>query len=336
MAGLPHRVFVYGTLKRGFENYRRYLGIAEACRKAAFVADALTIEKFALVVRPSDLPPSTRGPVLMDIREGDAHPSGPAGAGCETYTGSTHEIEGEVYDMDASTFEAMDILEGVKSNYYYRREVSVRSKAGGDLSCTAYFYRAHPQLLALPTFSSYNVEHHDLYRPPPVNDEILALCRGSHGLCTPLPCPLQAQCLRLLPGEDVVLCLRAFAARHRLKAAVVLSCVGSTGRTTLRPAGVPEARVFEGKFEILSLSGTVSASGHHLHLCIGDSACQVVGGHALEGCIVRTTAEITLGILGGVQFSRPVDTRTGYDELSMMPLSEADVSEPSGKRQRTD
>lgn len=329
---LPHRVFVYGTLKRGFENYRRYLGVAEACRKAAFVADGSTVEKFPLVIRSADLPPCTRGPVLMDIHEG--HRCGPEGAG-EIYGGPTHEIEGEVYDMDAGTLEAMDILEGVKSDHYYRREVSVRSKADGrELACIAYFYRAQAQLLALPTFPSYNAEHHELYRPPPVNEEILALCQGSHGLSTPLPCPLQAQCLRLLPGEDIVLSLRAFAARHRLDAAVVLSCVGSTGRTTLRPAGVPEARVFEGKFEILSLSGTLSADGHHLHLCISDAECKVVGGHAMEGCIVRTTAEITLGLLGGVQFTRPVDARTGYDELSIRP-KDPDRGQHPEKRQRS-
>jgi len=38
----------------------------------------------------------------------------------------------------------------------------------------------------------------------------------------------------------------------------------------------------------------------------------------MEGCIVRTTAEIVLGELQGVIFERPIDVRTGYDELSIV------------------
>ena len=37
----------------------------------------------------------------------------------------------------------------------------------------------------------------------------------------------------------------------------------------------------------------------------------------MEGCYVRTTAEICIGVISGVAFTRPVDMRTGYDELSI-------------------
>ena len=49
--------------------------------------------------------------------------------------------------------------------------------------------------------------------------------------------------------------LRDFAASRRLQAAVVLSCVGSLGFTTLRPAGQPTPKVFDDKYEIVSLTG---------------------------------------------------------------------------------
>ncbi|KAL1522861.1 hypothetical protein AB1Y20_017827 [Prymnesium parvum] len=101
-----------------------------------------------------------------------------------------------------------------------------------------------------------------------------------------------------------------------MRAACVLSCVGSTGKTTLRPAGARAPRVFEqSPFEIVSLVGTLGADGHHLHLSIADEECVVRGGHALEGCIVRTTAEVVLGEILGVEFHRRQDERTGYDEL---------------------
>lgn len=177
-----------------------------------------------------------------------------------------------------------------------------------------------PELLELSQFDCYGVEQHSLYRPGPIDKQIAELCqpKDSHGLCTSTPCTMLTHCLRLLPGEDIVLSLREFAKRHQLNAAIVLACVGSIGKTTLRPAGIPVPKVFDGKFEIVSMSGTLSASGHHLHMSISDADCNVFGGHMLEGCIVRTTAEISLGLMQGVAFSRPVDARTGYDELSIV------------------
>ena len=43
-----------------------------------------------------------------------------------------------------------------------------------------------------------------------------------------------------------------------------------------------------------SLTGTLSPTGHHLHMSISDRDCRTYGGHVLEGCIVRTTAELVL------------------------------------------
>merc|ERR1719401_2219273 len=102
-----HRLFVYGTLKRGFTNYQRYLGLAEERGKAEFIGEAVTLESFPLVVRPAHMPPATCGPVLMDC------------------PGKGHPIRGEVFLVDDSTLEAMDILEGVRSGHYYSRQLEV-------------------------------------------------------------------------------------------------------------------------------------------------------------------------------------------------------------------
>lgn len=135
-------------------------------------------------------------------------------------------------------------------------------------------------------------------------------------LSTSSPAAMSAHALRLLPGDDLVRSLRAFAAQRGMRAACVLSCVGSTSLTTLRPANGSGARVLPSReHEIVSLVGTFSADSHHLHLAVSDDALQTYGGHALEGCTIRTTAEIIIGELEGVRFDRRQDARTGYSEL---------------------
>lgn len=110
---------------------------------------------------------------------------------------------------------------------------------------------------------------------------------------------------------------------------MILTCVGSTGKTTLRPAASSDAVVFEGPHEIVSLTGTLCASksplgakggqsSHHLHMSVSDGVtCSVKGGHLLEGTIVRTTAEVAVGELPGLLFDRVLDPRTGFNELSV-------------------
>jgi predicted DNA-binding protein with PD1-like motif len=45
----------------------------------------------------------------------------------------------------------------------------------------------------------------------------------------------------------------------------------------------------------------------------------VFGGHVVEGCIVRTTAEIVLGVVAeGLTFRRAHDERSGYAELFVL------------------
>eukprot|EP00438_Fugacium_kawagutii_P003253 Skav226651 [mRNA] locus=scaffold1:152157:164318:- [translate_table: standard] len=95
-------LFVYGTLKRGFFNYARYLGVAESDSKAVFVGDGSTIESYPMVVRPPNQTGSSGAPQLLDE----------AGRGLN--------VMGEVYLIDESTLKAMDILEGVHRGRYKR------------------------------------------------------------------------------------------------------------------------------------------------------------------------------------------------------------------------
>merc|ERR1719203_2688277 len=121
--------------------------------------------------------------------------------------------------------------------------------------------------------------------------------------------PMRVHMLRLLPGADIVLSLLEFAQENGIQAAVILTCVGGTGQTTLRPANTVGSRVLEGMaYEIASLTGTLSGSGHNLHLTVSDSNCQVFSGHALGGTLVRTTCELVIGEIENVSFQRTFDS----------------------------
>jgi uncharacterized protein len=102
-----------------------------------------------------------------------------------------------------------------------------------------------------------------------------------------------------------------------LLAPFIVTCVGSLSRVALRMAGRPETMQFEGDFEIVSFVGTLAEDGPHLHLAVSDSTGRMIGGHAQEGSVVRTTAEIVIGELEDFVFSRPVDPATGWDELTI-------------------
>lgn len=121
--------------------------------------------------------------------------------------------------------------------------------------------------------------------------------------------------LRLRPGDDLLAELRRFAKARGLRAAYIASCAGSAVRTSVRYANQPEASVREGHFEIVSLSGTLSQDGAHVHAAFADSTGATFGGHLMEGTRIYTTAEIVLGELRDVAFAREVDSTYGYHEL---------------------
>jgi predicted DNA-binding protein with PD1-like motif len=139
---------------------------------------------------------------------------------------------------------------------------------------------------------------------------------------------------RLGPGEDLKQSLLAFTAQHSLSATSVLSTVGSLKSLHLRLASPTngEAPKFYSttsrNFEIVSLVGTSeynstsNSSYGHFHMSVADESGVVVGGHLMDGCLVFTTAEITIMRMPHLQFRRDFDPRSGYAELV---VSEAEV-----------
>jgi len=130
--------------------------------------------------------------------------------------------------------------------------------------------------------------------------------------------------IRLAPGQDLRAALEAAVHSQNVRAAFVLSGIGSLATAGLRMAGAGQPMRLTEDMEILTLSGTVAVDGgktsSHLHMAVSTASGQVLGGHVAAGCTVRTTAEVLLALLPGWAFSREPDTVTGFDELVVRAL----------------
>ena len=128
--------------------------------------------------------------------------------------------------------------------------------------------------------------------------------------------PTRTLALRLRPGDDLKDALLRFAKARGLQAGFVMAAVGSLRVANLRFADAPAGTALEGPFEIVSLSGTLTAAGAHLHLAIADRTGKTLGGHLMPGCLVYTTAEVVIGEAAELAFPRVHDPLTGYPELA--------------------
>jgi uncharacterized protein len=120
---------------------------------------------------------------------------------------------------------------------------------------------------------------------------------------------------RLKPHEDLKGSIIEYAKANTITAGVILTCVGSLEEYHLRFANEKAGKKQWGYFEIVSLTGTFSASSSHLHLSISDTKGNTVGGHLLDGNHIYTTAEIAIGVLPSLSFEREIDSTYGFAEL---------------------
>ena len=134
---------------------------------------------------------------------------------------------------------------------------------------------------------------------------------------------MQTHPLRLSPGDDLRGALEDVLRELGTQAAFVLQGIGSLGVAQLRFAGADQPTELRGDLEILTLAGSISPDGAHLHMSVSDAHGQVSGGHVTRGCIVRTTAEILLALLPDHHFSRGQDERSGFAELVIRPQSQS-------------
>ncbi|WP_233838126.1 PPC domain-containing DNA-binding protein [Paraburkholderia sp. ZP32-5] len=126
---------------------------------------------------------------------------------------------------------------------------------------------------------------------------------------------MQAYPLRLSPRDDVRTAIEHALRERKLQAGYVIQGIGSLDVAALRFAGADTPTEIRGDLEILTLAGSVSPDGAHLHMSIADAQGKVFGGHVTRGCTVRTTVELILVSLAGYSFARESDPQTGFLEL---------------------
>ena len=118
---MPHLVFVYGTLRKGFCNHH-------FLRRAKFLGRARTKEKYALYVGEFPYVVKNR-PVSF--------------------------IVGEVYAVDNAALAALDELEG-HPNCYKREKIKVRLEDGQEVGAWIYFYpRPRGKLIRKGDFAAH-------------------------------------------------------------------------------------------------------------------------------------------------------------------------------------
>lgn len=122
---------------------------------------------------------------------------------------------------------------------------------------------------------------------------------------------------RLKPGEDLKKGIEAVVKEKNVSAGWVITCAGSLTDYNIRFANQAGGSTGSGHFEIVSLAGTVSVNGSHLHISISDSTGKTIGGHLLEGCSIYTTAEIVIGSSSAYEFTREKDGTTPWEELQV-------------------
>ena len=127
---------------------------------------------------------------------------------------------------------------------------------------------------------------------------------------------MQSFTFRLKPGQDLFDSIEAFVADNKMEAGCVLSAVGSLTHVTLRLANRDTYNEYEGHFEIVSITGTVSTNGSHIHVSISDGDGVTIGGHLVSGCKIYTTVEIVLAGFDDVIYKRELlKNDSGYEEL---------------------
>ena len=127
---------------------------------------------------------------------------------------------------------------------------------------------------------------------------------------------------RLKAGQLLKEEIEKTAVEKNIRAGVLLSVVGNLNKVALRMAGASPGKQaiknLEGPFEIVSGTGTISDQGCHIHISISDNDGRVIGGHLKDGCEVRYTCEVVLGIFDDVEYIRVMDKETGFEELQVL------------------
>ena len=123
---------------------------------------------------------------------------------------------------------------------------------------------------------------------------------------------------RIDKGEEILDKIKEIALMENIKLASV-SAIGATNSFTVGVFKTDEknyyANVFEGNFEIVSLTGTINTMNNefytHIHMSAGNDKGEVFGGH-LNRAIVSATCEMVINIING-KVDRKINEEIGLN-----------------------
>lgn len=120
---------------------------------------------------------------------------------------------------------------------------------------------------------------------------------------------------RLTKGMDLKKEIVKYCKENNIKSGIIGACVGCCYEINLRLAGGEKYLHKEADYEIVSMTGTISEDGVHIHVSFSDNEGVTLGGHLKDGCFVNSTAEIAIIEVDNYKLTREFDEETGYKEL---------------------
>ena len=120
---------------------------------------------------------------------------------------------------------------------------------------------------------------------------------------------------RLHRGDDLKQSILEFCRMNNINSGIMACAVGCCSKVKFRLAGAESFYEDEKDYEIVSIMGTISKDGVHIHISFADDTGKVVGGHLTEGCIINTTCEVSIIKSDKYKLSREYDEETCYKEL---------------------
>jgi len=119
-------------------------------------------------------------------------------------------------------------------------------------------------------------------------------------------------------GEEILACVKEISLKENIKLAEI-SALGAVDKFTVGVYDVSKKQYFsndfEGSFEIVSLTGTISTMNDeyycHLHMSAGDDKGCVFGGH-LNCARISATCEMVMRIIDG-RVDRALDDNVGLN-----------------------
>tara|TARA_Y100001968_G_C19236364_1_gene657108 strand:+ start:276 stop:893 length:618 start_codon:yes stop_codon:yes gene_type:complete len=102
--------------------------------------------------------------------------------------------------------------------------------------------------------------------------------------------------VKLSPETDLLSSLHDLAIKQNSDG-YILGIVGNLSSASFQCPGRNQPEVLHGNLEIITLNGTISPKGSHLHLSISDTTCRVFGGHLERGSKVLKGVDLLVGFL---------------------------------------